>query len=203
MIGLRLLFISPFGDRMLRSLFLTILGLTFANAVLAANPQVEIRTNQGNMVVELYPQQAPKTVENFLGYVKSGFYKGTIFHRVIDNFMIQGGGYDAQLREKDTRAPIQNEANNGLKNEVYTLAMARTGDPHSATAQFFINNRDNAFLNHTSPTARGWGYAVFGKVVKGQEVVQKISKTPTGPKGFFPSDVPRQTILIEDIVLLP
>ena len=188
---------------MLRRLFLAVLGLTLANFALAANPHVEIRTNQGNMVLELYPELAPKTVENFLGYVKSGFYKGTIFHRVIDNFMIQGGGFDANLREKDTRAPIQNEANNGLKNEIYTVAMARTGNPHSATAQFFINNRDNDFLNYTAPNVNGWGYAVFGKVIKGQDVVQKISRMRTGPKGFFPSDVPLQTIVIENVVVLP
>ncbi|MDP1681112.1 MAG: peptidylprolyl isomerase, partial [Burkholderiales bacterium] len=127
----------------------------------------------------------------------------TIFHRVIDNFMIQGGGFDTNLREKETSAPIQNEANNGLKNDIYTLAMARTGDPHSATAQFFINVKDNDFLNHTAPDMRGWGYAVFGKVVKGQEVVMKIAKVRVGAKGPFPTHVPQQTVVIEEMKLLP
>lgn len=168
-----------------------------------ANPKVEINTNLGAITLELYPAQAPKTVENFLRYANSGFYKGTIFHRVIDNFMIQGGGYDANLREKETQAAIRNEANNGLKNEIYTIAMARTGNPHSATAQFFINTRDNDFLNHTPPNASGWGYTVFGKVVKGQEVVMKISKVRTGPKAFLPGEVPQETVLIEDVKVLP
>ena len=184
-----------------------LLGLCLSFATCAANPpanpKVEIKTSLGSMTLELYPEQAPKTVENFLKYVSGGFYKGTIFHRVIDNFMIQGGGYDANLREKETQAPIRNEANNGLKNETYTIAMARTGDPHSATAQFFINARDNDFLNHTAPNPSGWGYTVFGKVVKGQEVALKISKVRTGPKAFLPSDVPRETVLIEDVKLLP
>lgn len=168
-----------------------------------ANPKIEIKTNLGAITLELYPEQAPKTVENFLKYANSGFYKGTVFHRVIDNFMIQGGGYDTNLREKETQAAIRNEANNGLKNEIYTIAMARTGNPHSATAQFFINTRDNDFLNHTAPNASGWGYTVFGKVVKGQEVVMKISKVRTGPKAFLPSEVPQETVLIEDVKVLP
>ena len=180
---------------------LFVLCLSFT--AVAANPKVEIKTNLGSMTLELYQDKAPKTVENFLQYAKSGFYKGTIFHRVIDGFMVQGGGYDANLREKETRAPIQNEANNGLKNELYTVAMARTGDPHSASAQFFINAKDNDFLNHTAPNPRGWGYAVFGKVIQGQDVALKISKVRTGPKGFFPSDVPLQTVTIEDVKLLP
>lgn len=168
-----------------------------------ANPKIEIKTNLGAITLELYPEQAPKTVENFLKYANSGFYKGTVFHRVIDNFMIQGGGYDTNLREKETQAAIRNEANNGLKNEIYTIAMARTGNPHSATAQFFINTRDNDFLNHTAPNASGWGYTVFGKVVKGQEVVMKISKVRTGPKAFLPGEVPQETVLIEDVKVLP
>lgn len=168
-----------------------------------ANPKIEIKTSLGAITLELYPAQAPKTVENFLKYANSGFYKGTIFHRVIDNFMIQGGGYDANLREKETQAAIRNEANNGLKNEIYTIAMARTGNPHSATAQFFINTRDNDFLNHTAPNASGWGYTVFGKVVKGQEVVMKISKVRTGPKAFLSGEVPQETVLIEDVKVLP
>lgn len=178
-------------------------GLCFSLAALAANPLVEMKTNMGSMTLELYPDRAPKTVENFLRYVKSGFYKGTVFHRVIDNFMIQGGGFDTKLRKKETAAPIPNEANNGLKNATYTLAMARTLDPDSATAQFFINVRDNDSLDHTAPTPNGWGYAVFGKVVKGQDVVMKIAKVQTGPKGPFSSDVPQRDVVIEDIRLLP
>ena len=181
----------------------TLLGLCWSLYVFAANPSVEIKTNMGNITVELFPLQAPKTVDNFLKYVNTGFYKGTIFHRVIESFMIQGGGYDANLREKETQAPVHNEADNGLKNEAFTIAMARTGDPHSATAQFFINTRDNEFLNYTAPNARGWGYTVFGKVVKGQEVVRKIAKVRTGPKGFLPSDVPQEMVLIEDVKRVP
>lgn len=188
---------------MFLQLSVALFGLCLSFSVSAANPKIEIKTNMGSMTVELAPEKAPKTVENFLKYVNSGFYKGTIFHRVIETFMIQGGGYDANLREKETRPAIRNEADNGLKNEAYTIAMARTGDPHSATAQFFINTRDNEFLNHTAPNARGWGYAVFGKVVKGQEVVSKIAKVRTGPKAFLPSDVPQETVTIEDIKLLP
>jgi peptidyl-prolyl cis-trans isomerase B (cyclophilin B) len=179
-----------------------LLGLCLSFTAFAANPKVEMKTNLGSMTLELYPEKAPKTVDNFLQYVKSGFYKGTIFHRVIDNFMIQGGGFDAKLREKPTHAPIHNEADNGLKNDIYTIAMARTNDPHSATAQFFINARDNDFLNHTAPNPNGWGYAVFGKVVKGQDVALKISKVQTGNQGFL-SDVPLQTVTIEDVKLLP
>ena len=183
---------------MVLKLSAALLGLCLSFTAFAANPKVEIKTNLGSMTLELYQDKAPKTVENFLQYVNSGFYKGTIFHRVIDNFMIQGGGYDANLREKQTRAPIRNEADNGLKNDIYTVAMARTGDPHSATAQFFINAKDNDFLNHTGQNATGWGYAVFGKVIKGQEVAAKISKVRTG----F-NDVPQQTVTIEDVKLLP
>jgi len=188
---------------MKQMLFAAVIGLCISFTAFAANPMVEVKTNLGSMTLELYADKAPKTVANFLSYVKSGFYQGTIFHRVIDNFMIQGGGFDVNLREKETAAPIQNEANNGLKNEIYTLAMARTSDPHSATAQFFINVKDNDFLNYSAPNMRGWGYAVFGKVVKGQEVVMKIARTRTGAKGPFPSDVPQQTVVIEDIKLLP
>ncbi|MDP1683196.1 MAG: peptidylprolyl isomerase [Burkholderiales bacterium] len=188
---------------MKQQFFAALIGLCFSVTAFAANPMVEMKTNLGSMTLELYADKAPKSVANFLSYVKSGFYSGTIFHRVIDNFMIQGGGFDANLREKETSAPIQNEANSGLKNEVYTLAMARTGDPHSATAQFFINVKDNDFLNHTAPNLRGWGYAVFGKVVKGQDVMMKIAKARTGAKGPFPSDVPQQTVVIEEMKLLP
>lgn len=160
------------------------------------HPMVKLTTNQGEIVLELYEDKAPKTVANFLAYVKDGFYDGTIFHRVIDGFMIQGGGFDKDMNQKDTKAPIPNEADNGLKNLKYTVAMARTQDPHSASAQFFINVADNDFLNHTSKTPQGWGYAVFGKVVKGTEVVDKIKSVPTGKKGWF-EDVPQEPVVIE------
>lgn len=182
--------------------FALFFGLLLSFGAQAANPMVEMKTNLGSFTLELYPDSAPKTVENFLRYTKNGFYKGTIFHRVIDNFMIQGGGFDAGLKEKETFYPIQNEAANGLKNEIYTVAMARTNNPHSATAQFFINVRDNAFLNHTVPKGAGWGYAVFGKVVKGQEVVAKIAKVRTGQRDPLPSDVPLENVVIEDVKLL-
>lgn len=161
-----------------------------------AQPTVQINTNLGAIVVELDSEKAPKTVANFLEYVKSGHYSGTIFHRVINRFMIQGGGMTKDMKEKPTRAPIKNEADNGLTNEIGTIAMARTNDPHSATAQFFINVNDNAFLNHTSKDERGWGYAVFGRVTRGMDVAEKIAKSPT-----WPGDVPTQPIVIESIVL--
>ena len=182
-------------------ILLLALSLFAFNAV-AADPQVEIKTNLGSIIVELNPDKAPKSVENFLQYVKDGHYKGTIFHRVIPNFMIQGGGFGADFAQKKTRAPIPIEANNGLKNDVGTIAMARTSDPNSATAQFFINHKNNDFLNHSAPTPQGWGYAVFGKVVKGMDVVNKIAAIPTGPKGPFPSDVPSQQVIIEDARIL-
>ncbi len=156
---------------------------------------VKLETSMGEITVELYADKAPATAANFLQYVKDGFYNGTIFHRVIPTFMIQGGGFDAQMNQKPTRAPIQNEADNGLKNEAYTLAMARTMDPNSATAQFFINVADNQFLNHTAKTPQGWGYAVFGKVVKGQDVVDKIKAVPTGNKGMH-QNVPLEPVTI-------
>jgi peptidyl-prolyl cis-trans isomerase A (cyclophilin A) len=165
----------------------------------AANPMVEFKTSHGTIVVELYPEKAPKTVENFLQYVKDGFYSGTIFHRVIDGFMIQGGGFDLGFKEKATRAPVQNEAKNGLKNEMGTLAMARTNNPHSATAQFFINLVNNDPLDY--PSRDGWGYAVFGKVTKGMDVVNKISKVSTGSLGPH-QDVPVKPVLIESAKLL-
>ena len=176
---------------------LALLTLTLAGAALAANPKVNLQTNKGLIVIELYPDQAPQSVANFLAYVDAGFYDGTIFHRVIPDFMIQGGGFTADLEKKETRAPIPNEADNGLKNERGTLAMARTNDPNSATAQFFINHKDNAFLDHSGKTPRGWGYAVFGRVTDGMSVVDAIATTPTGAKGMFPKDVPLETILIE------
>jgi peptidyl-prolyl cis-trans isomerase A (cyclophilin A)/peptidyl-prolyl cis-trans isomerase B (cyclophilin B) len=172
------------------------LSLTAAISVAdaAETNQVLLKTNMGDIVLELYPDKAPKTVANFLQYVKSGHYKGTIFHRVMDNFMIQGGGFDQNMKEKPTKAPIENEANNGLKNEAYTVAMARTPDPHSATAQFFINVKDNAFLDY--PSRDGWGYAVFGKVLKGTDVVDKIKKVVTGNYGMH-QNVPLKPVVIE------
>ncbi|VVE67583.1 cyclophilin [Pandoraea anapnoica] len=162
---------------------------------------VELHTNHGVIRIELDAAKAPKTVENFLNYVKNGFYDGTVFHRVINGFMIQGGGFEAGMKQKPTEATIENEANNGLKNDKYTLAMARTNDPHSATAQFFINVNDNDFLNHSSPTPQGWGYAVFGKVVEGQEVVDAIKGVKTGSKGFH-QDVPVEDVVIEKAVIV-
>jgi peptidyl-prolyl cis-trans isomerase A (cyclophilin A) len=163
--------------------------------VLAANPQVEMQTSQGTIVLELYPDKAPKTVENFLQYVRDGFYKGTIFHRVIDGFMIQGGGFEPGMKQKATKPSVQNEAKNGVKNEVGTIAMARTSDPHSASSQFFINLANNTRLDY--PGQDGWGYCVFGKVVKGFDVVQKIGKVPTGNAGFMQQNVPTTPVLIE------
>ncbi|NYT81490.1 peptidylprolyl isomerase [Alcaligenaceae bacterium] len=163
---------------------------------MSTTPRVNLQTNQGAILIELDAEKAPKTVENFLTYVKEGFYDGTVFHRVINNFMIQGGGFEVGMKQKQTHAPVENEANNGLKNNRYTLAMARTADPHSATAQFFINVADNDFLNFTSPTPNGWGYAVFGKVVEGTEIVDKIKTAKTGNKGFH-QDVPAEDIVIE------
>ncbi len=157
---------------------------------------VKFETSKGNISIELYSEKAPETVENFLQYVKEGFYDGTIFHRVIDGFMVQGGGFDAKMKQQQTREPIKNEAGNGLKNDKYTLAMARTSAPHSATSQFFINVADNAFLNYSSPSPRGWGYAVFGKVVEGQKVVDEIRKVETGASGPH-QDVPVEPVVIE------
>ena len=179
---------------------LVILSATAAGSgAMAADPQVDLKTNLGTIRIELYPAKAPKTVANFLQYVKDGHYSGVIFHRVIPNFMIQVGGFDRDMKEKKTREPIQNEAKNGLKNDIGTLAMARTNAPHSASAQFFINLKDNDFLNY--PGQDGWGYAVFGKVVSGMDVVNKIAKVPTGNSGHF-SDVPREAIVIESATLV-
>ena len=171
------------------------------SGALAADPQVDLRTSAGTIRIELYPAKAPKTVENFLQYVKDGHYNGTVFHRVIDGFMIQGGGFEQSFKQKQTRKPIQNEAKDGVKaglrNDVGTVAMARTSDPDSATAQFFINVNDNAFLNSGDSKGDGVGYAVFGKVVSGMDVVTKIAKTPTGSGGPFQRDVPRPVVVIE------
>jgi len=180
---------------------LFILPFTQVNAD-EQHPRVRITTTLGDIVLELNREKAPKSVENFLDYVREGFYDGTIFHRVIDDFMVQGGGFTLDLQKKSTRASIKNEADNGLKNLKGTVAMARTNAPHSATAQFFINVSDNnGFLNHTSATPRGWGYAVFGKVVEGMDVIDKIRKTPTGSGGQFRSDVPRTPVVMEKVVL--
>lgn len=168
----------------------------------AANPEVEMKTNMGDVVIELYPDKAPKTVDNFLRYVKDGFYSGTIFHRVIKGFMIQGGGFTTGFREKATRPPIVNEAANGLHNIPGTIAMARTMDPDSATAQFFINVNDNRSLNYIDSSAERIGYCVFGRVLKGMGVVNKIADLPTGPGGSFLSDVPQQAVVIQSMTLI-
>jgi peptidyl-prolyl cis-trans isomerase B (cyclophilin B) len=172
-----------------------------APGALAADPQVDLKTSAGTIRLELYPGKAPKSVENFLQYVKDGHYDGTVFHRVIDGFMIQGGGFDGSYKQKATRDPIQNEAKNGLKNDLGTIAMARTNAPHSASAQFFINVKNNDFLN-AAAAQDGWGYAVFGKVVSGMDVVTKIAKTPTGSGGPFRTDVPKQPVVIESMTVV-
>ena len=159
---------------------------------------IRFTTNMGVFDVELNEAAAPKTCENFLSYVRSGFYNGTIFHRVISGFMIQGGGFEPGLKQKQTKAPIENEANNGLKNDKYTIAMARTNEPHSATSQFFINMADNDFLNHTSPTSRGWGYAVFGKVVSGTDVIDAIARVRTASRSWY-GDVPVEDVVMEKV----
>jgi len=174
-----------------------------------SHPQVQLNVTlnvadtatPGVIVLELDDEKAPASTANFLAYVNNGHYDGTVFHRVIKNFMIQGGGFTADMQQKPTDAPIQNEAANGLKNGKYTIAMARTGDPHSATAQFFINVVDNDFLNHTAPTGQGWGYAVFGKVVQGQDVVDEIRKVRTTRKGYH-DDVPFDAVAIDKAVAL-
>ena len=168
----------------------------------AANPRVELRTSMGAVVIELYPDQAPLTVDNFLQYVKDRHYDGTLFHRVIPGFMIQGGGFGPDFSEKPARGPVRNEAANGLRNETGTIAMARTPDPHSATAQFFINVANNEFLNFRFPTQEGYGYCVFGKVVKGMDVVNRIVKVPTGPGPAPHANVPVKPIIIESVKLL-
>jgi peptidyl-prolyl cis-trans isomerase B (cyclophilin B) len=167
-----------------------------------SNPQVELHiAGHGVITLELDAEKAPKSAANFLAYVAQGHYNNTVFHRVIPGFMVQGGGFEPGMTQKATDAPITNEANNGLKNNHYTVAMARTNDPHSASAQFFINTTNNEFLNHSSPSAQGWGYAVFGKVVKGQGVVDAIEKVATGRKGFH-DDVPKTDVVIEKAVAL-
>ena len=209
-------------------LLVVVFAFLFSLAAHAANPQLEVRTSQGMLVIELFQDKAPKTVENFLQYAKDNFFNGTVFHRVIPGFMIQGGGFTPDLKQKETRPPIQNEAKNGLKNETGTLAMARTNDPQSATAQFFINVKDNAFLDPTlippgDPVPRFeyqgrvyentpranlinapqlFGYTVFGKVVSGLDVIMKMKSTPTASGGPFPSDVPKTPIVIQSATLV-
>jgi peptidyl-prolyl cis-trans isomerase B (cyclophilin B) len=169
--------------------------------MIMANPRVVMNTNHGTITLELDAEKAPKTVKNFLSYTEAGFYDGTIFHRVIDNFMIQGGGFNADMSQKTTEAPIENEADNGLKNDRGTIAMARTMDPHSATAQFFINVKDNDFLNHSGKNMQGWGYAVFGKVTEGDDVLDAIRGVATGSKAGH-QDVPVEAVTIESVKVL-
>ncbi len=164
------------------------------------NTMITIKTNMGDIQLELDAKNAPLSTANFIQYAKDGHYDGVIFHRVIPNFMIQGGGFDAAMQQKETRAPVPNEANNGLKNDKYTVAMARTQDPHSASAQFFINTKDNDFLNFTSETSSGWGYAVFGKVTAGTDIVDSIEKVETGQVGPY-GDVPKESIIIESVTV--
>ncbi|HSP86055.1 MAG TPA: peptidylprolyl isomerase [Psychrobacter sp.] len=164
-------------------------------------PVVELETSMGAITIELNEEKAPKTVENFLNYVKSGHYDSTIFHRIIDGFMIQGGGMDAEMNEKATNKPVENEADNGLKNDAGTIAMARTQDPHSATSQFFINVKDNDFLNHSGKNMQGWGYTVFGKVTSGMDVIEKMKGVPTGRFGMH-ADVPTEPVVIKSATII-
>lgn len=192
--------------RYLLGLALALTSVGFAQAQTPA-PQVKFTTSAGEFVIELYPDKAPNTVENFLTYVRDGHYNGLIFHRVINNFMVQGGGYDARYMEKPTRPSIKHEgaevkAKGGPTNTVGTIAMARTNNPHSASSQFFINVNNNDFLNHSAPSGQGWGYVAFGKVVSGMEVVNKIKMTPTGAGGPFPSDVPQTQVVIQSASLV-
>lgn len=187
---------------MLKNLLLTLSLLTLSFSTLASNPQVRIVTSKGNIEVTLRQDKAPQTVKNFLSYVKDGSYNDTIFHRIIKDFMIQGGGFTKDLKRKSTHTPVMNEADNGLKNEAGTIAMARTNDPHSATSQFFINTANNKFLNHTGKSMRGWGYTVFGKITKGMDVVKTLNKTPTGGRGMFPTDVPVEDIIIQKVEVI-
>ena len=180
----------------MKKLFVALALASQALIAAAGNPLVELKTSAGPIVLELYPEKAPKSVANFLEYVKAGFYDGLIFHRVIDGFMIQGGGMNARMEEKATRAPIENEARNGLRNDAGTIAMARTQDPHSATAQFFINVADNDFLNFKAENVQGWGYCVFGRVSEGMDVVNKIKGVKTGTSGFH-QDVPKEDVVIQ------
>lgn len=178
-------------------------ALLFSTTTYAADTKhmsmttIKLTTNQGDITLELDGEKAPNTVKNFVTYVEEGFYEGVIFHRIIPNFMAQGGGFTTDFKQKDTNNAIENEADNGLKNDRGTIAMARTSDPHSATGQFFINLADNGFLDHSSKTQQGWGYAVFGKVTEGMDVVDKMAAIPTGSRGMFPTDVPQEEVVIE------
>jgi peptidyl-prolyl cis-trans isomerase B (cyclophilin B) len=191
---------GKFMNRTLISIMIVLL-LAFA-AIAGDNPKIEMDTTKGKIVLELYAHKAPKTVRNFLAYLNAGFYDGTIFHRVIPGFMIQGGGFTADMKKKDTRPPIDNEADNGLRNERGTIAMARTSNPHSATAQFFINTVNNDFLNYRDKSSQGWGYAVFGRVAEGMAVVDAISGVKTGTRGAF-RDVPSDPVVITRVARLP
>ena len=188
---------------MLRNILLTCALFIFTlNAFASNNPQIRITTNLGEIELLLNQTKAPKTVANFINYINQGFYSGTVFHRVIKDFMIQGGGFTSNLQRKPNNPPIMNEANNGLPNIRGSIAMARTNEPHSATSQFFINTKDNAFLNHSNKTMRGWGYTVFGNVTKGMDIINKINIAKTGAKGIFNQDVPVDTIVIQKIELV-
>ncbi|RDH82405.1 MAG: hypothetical protein DIZ80_08910 [endosymbiont of Galathealinum brachiosum] len=188
---------------MFNKLLITLSLLTLSLTTYASNnPQVRLVTNKGNIEIELNQEKAPESVKNFMQYVKSDYYSGTVFHRVIKGFMIQGGGFDKDLERKQSNKPISNEAFNGLKNDRGTIAMARTNMPHSATAQFFINTANNRPLNHTAKSMRGWGYTVFGKVTKGMDVVDIIENSKTGAKGIFPSDVPQSDVIIEKVEII-
>ena len=202
---------GSFAGRALRCLAMAFLGVALAVALAPAtsraaaqpssDPVVKLETSLGDIVLRLDARKAPITVANFIQYVKSGHYDGTVFHRVIKNFMIQGGGMTPELKEKRTVAPIRNEADNGLRNQKYTIAMARTSDPHSASSQFFINTRNNDFLDFKAKTPQGWGYAVFGKVIQGQNVVDKIEAVTTGRKGYH-EDVPVTPVIIKKAVVM-
>jgi len=186
---------------LLSSALVAALLFFFVNPANAANPMIKLSTSKGDIVLELYADKAPDTVANFQQYVSDGFFDGLIFHRVISGFMIQGGGFTPDMKQKEAGDPIENEADNGLKNETGTIAMARTGDPHSATAQFFINLEDNGFLDHTAKNQQGWGYAVFGKVTEGLDVVKEIGNVDTGRSGSY-SDVPVEPVVIESATLV-
>ena len=192
-------------NKNMNKFFLALIAIALtlqSHIAFAGNPTVKIETSKGDIIVELYPDKAPISVANFLSYVESGTYDGTIFHRIIKNFMNQGGGFTPDFKKVKTKAPIQNEADNGLKNLNNTVAMARTNAPHSATNQFFINTKDNAFLDHTGKSMRGWGYTVFGKVVEGENIVGAISRVPTGSSGPFSQDAPITPIIIKKITQL-
>ena len=185
----------------LKKIIIFVFSMTFSLSLFATDPIVVLKTSEGDIKIKLYPDKAPITVDNFLTYVKNGHYDKTLFHRVIDSFMIQGGGFTEDFKQKETLPPIKNEADNGLTNKLGTIAMARTSDPHSATAQFFINVNDNYFLDFKNKTTRGFGYCVFGEVIDGLNIVLKISKTITGVNGQF-RDVPQNSILINQVQII-